>query len=678
MVKHVLLTLTVILLASTSRAQTPQSPISSSDYVTIWQGSQILIPAYGEYTLYYESIPAGISKILPESGTFTNSQAITFPTPGTYRVAIKPTGNIPFHRMRLRGSANAANLISIEQWGNTVWSSLESAYWGCSRLVAINATDAPILDKGISMKGAFKDCFLLASAPNINNWDVSNATDMSYMFNNAVVFNEPLDKWNVSAVKDMTWMFCYASAFNQPVDSWNVSKVTSMEAMFAGDSVFNQPLNSWNISKVINIANMFAGCIAFNQPLNNWNVSAVVNMHAVFAGAISFNQPIDKWDVSSAINMGLMFKSAIAFNQPIGNWDVSAATQLWGMFHSATAFNQPIGDWDVSGVEGFGEMFMDASAFNQPIGAWNTRLALDMSNMFNGASAFNQPIEDWNVSRVMTMNGLFVGAKAFNQSLGKWTLSPFNDRVTLASSGIDCSHYSSTLLGWARNPASPKDYLVLDVAGKTFGPDAAWARDTLKLAKGWTINGDYLDADCRVMPVTLVSFSARPISNQSVEVKWETAQEMQNDRFVVERSKDLVSFETVVEIRDVAGNSNALHTYRTVDKAPYAGTSYYRLVQYDLDGTFTTSRIVRAVIRAGEYGPYPNPSQNQYFRISLDEPVNALISLVDINGRAISFMHTPEGLQTVVIRPVQPLQQGTYVVTVDERGTRRSFNLIVQ
>ena len=31
-----------------------------------------------------------------------------------------------------------------------------------------------------------------------NNWDVSNVTDMSIMFEEATFFNRPLNKWNVS------------------------------------------------------------------------------------------------------------------------------------------------------------------------------------------------------------------------------------------------------------------------------------------------------------------------------------------------------------------------------------------------------------------------------------------------------------------------------------------------
>jgi len=181
-----------------------------------------------------------------------------------------------------------------------------------------------------------------------------------------------------------------------------------------------------------------------------------------------------------------------------------------------------------------------------------------------------------------------------------------------------------------------------------------------------------------VLPVTLVSFSAQVVSEYSVEINWQTAQESHNDRFVIERSKDLISFETVAEIRDVAGNSNTLHTYRTIDPAPYAGTSYYRLVQYDTDGTRTSSRVVAVAVRSQGYAVFPNPVSGGAFRVGLDEPDAAEIQMHHAAGNAISFTRRREDGQTVVITPVQPLAAGAYVVTVQERATRRKFHLVVR
>ena len=66
----------------------------------------------------------------------------------------------------------------------------------------------------------------------INNWDVSNVTNMMQLFANATVFNQPLNNWDVSLVENMMNMFVSAKSFNQELDSWNVGLVENMEGMF--------------------------------------------------------------------------------------------------------------------------------------------------------------------------------------------------------------------------------------------------------------------------------------------------------------------------------------------------------------------------------------------------------------------------------------------------------------
>ena len=76
---------------------------------------------------------------------------------------------------------------------------------------------------------------------NINTWDVSRVTDMSFLFSNCnklykEVFNEPLDKWNISNVKNMSNMFNGCSSYNQSLQNWNVSNV-SIYNSFAVDTL---------------------------------------------------------------------------------------------------------------------------------------------------------------------------------------------------------------------------------------------------------------------------------------------------------------------------------------------------------------------------------------------------------------------------------------------------------
>ena len=197
-------------------------------------------------------------------------------------------------------------------------------------------------------------------------------------YNNLSEFNQPIGNWDVSNVTDMGFMF-FNSAFNQPIGNWDTSSVTDMRYMF-NNSAFNQPIGNWDVSNVTDMGDMFY-LSAFNQPIGDWDVSSVTEMISMFRSASSFNQPIGDWDTSNVTDMTGMF-AASPFNQPIGNWDVSNVNDMGDMFYNSP-FNQPIGNWDVSNVTDMTAMFRSASSFNQPIGNWDVSSVTDMTGMFN-------------------------------------------------------------------------------------------------------------------------------------------------------------------------------------------------------------------------------------------------------------------------------------------------------
>ena len=213
---------------------------------------------------------------------------------------------------------------------------------------------------------------------NLSSWDVSNVTNMSGMFKNSQLLynhflsNNIISNWNVSNVIDMSEMF-YQAKFNQPLDKWNVSNVTNMSGMFREADKFNQSLNNWNVSNVTDMSGMFHQATDFIQPLDNWDVSNVTNMSKMFYQALEFNQPLDNWDVSNVTNMSGMFTETEKFNQPLDKWNVSNVTNMSGMFELSKKFNQNLNNWDVSNVISFEKMFFIAFEFNKYLYKWKFR-----------------------------------------------------------------------------------------------------------------------------------------------------------------------------------------------------------------------------------------------------------------------------------------------------------------
>jgi len=232
---------------------------------------------------------------------------------------------------------------------------------------------------------------------NINSWDVSNVTNMEFLFQNAEAFNQDISNWDVSNVTSMLSMFWNAKAFNQDLNSWDVSNVTDMMRVFDKAESFNGDVSDWDVSNVTNMSGIFA-YTPFNKDISSWDVSKVKNMGGMFYLNFKFDQDISSWDTSSAENMVSLF--AGVFNQDIGSWDVSNVTDMSLMFEYNDAFNQDISEWNVGNVTSMKQMFINADAFNQDIGSWNVSNVTNMDEMFLAAASFNQDLSSWCVTNI--------------------------------------------------------------------------------------------------------------------------------------------------------------------------------------------------------------------------------------------------------------------------------------
>ena len=283
----------------------------------------------------------------------------------------------------------------------------------------------------------------------ISKWDVSNVTDMSYMFFGADSFKQDISSWNVSKVTDMSYMFKGFGVISDSSSSlsvkqkdyikdltkdrgeigrWDVSNVANMRSMFSG-APYNPDISNWDVSNVIDMSYMFSRSI-FNQNISNWDVSNVESMLGMFGHNRYFNQNIGNWDVSKVTDMSLMFFNTPIFNQNISSWDVSSVKDMHYMFAgigesqegNLIGFNQDIGNWNVSNVTNMKGMFYN-SIFNQDISNWDVGNVINMSSMFGDTFYFNQDISNWDVSNVIDMNNMFSYAVAFNQNIGSWDVS---------------------------------------------------------------------------------------------------------------------------------------------------------------------------------------------------------------------------------------------------------------
>jgi hypothetical protein len=136
------------------------------------------------------------------------------------------------------------------------------------------------------------------------------------------------------------------------------------------------------------------------------------------------------------------------------------------------------------------------------------------------------------------------------------------------------------------------------------------------------------------LPIELLFFNAKP-QDKTVQLSWETASELNNNYFTIERSADGIQFEELKTVAG-AGNSSQNSSYTEMDLSPYQGISYYRLRQTDFNGQYSYSSVVAVNIDSPQtdlnviYSA--DDPRNIFIHSNLDESI-ALISFYDAEGR---------------------------------------------
>ena len=280
-----------------------------------------------------------------------------------------------------------------------------------------------------------------------------------------------ITEWDVSQVSDMSGLFDGWENLNQPL-RWNTAKVRSMNATFRGCSAFNQSLE-WDTRDCTDFGFMFEGCDGLTGTIT-LDFSAVTRdidycLRAMFEGprrtkgeppldqgrtsaystGIHGYQPADMRLVARNLRMpatgprfvppsvlGVLVDTepdgpyswvefdnrglrralerhhdAICADPPtlvITNWDVSKVTDLRSLFASMPTFDQPL-DWRVGIVEDMGGIFYMCERFNRSLQDWDVSNVRNMSSAFQGCSAFDRPL-DWDTRLCSNFRHMFDGA----------------------------------------------------------------------------------------------------------------------------------------------------------------------------------------------------------------------------------------------------------------------------
>ena len=291
----------------------------------------------------------------------------------------------------------------------------------------------------------------------------------------------------------------------------------------------------------------------------------------------------------------------------------------------------------------------------------------DITN--NGASTAIEPTIKTIAQLLLSpesYEGMLVGIQHMTKTAGTWGANAsltFTDDASVST--LSLYEDTDTDLDENVEPTWPKDIVGIFSQNDASSPYNATYQIIPRAFTDIQVDG--------ALPVELTSFSAL-VQNKTVILNWQTATEVNNYGFEVERVKgfgdkvSMVSVWSKVGFVNGAGNSNSPKEYSFTDKSAASGRYLYRLKQLDNDGQYTYSKEVEVdlgtptAFALEQNYPNPfNPTTSMQYSVSNKQFVT--IKVFDMLGREVAILVNGEkepGTYTAEFATTG-LASGTYI-----------------
>lgn len=395
--------------------------------------------------------------------------------------------------------------------------------------------------------------------------------------------------------------------------------------------------------------------IVSNVMTNQYNVSTTVGTELENFAQDQFSNPIDP-------------------DGPFTDTMTDSATTAVGEPHLAIT-NIIVGGDQVQG----GTMNFSVTITNDGAGTAYDIIASDVATQY---------LENITNIVISASSGGVILPTGFTSDGTSWSTSEF----TIPVGGSITVTFSADIAGNAPLGTNIAPNTVTATYSSQEGTSAAVERDGSdggEQDNGVNLNNYNVEADpsatLTVFPIELLRFDARwkDDRQQDALIEWETATELNNNFFLVERSFNGVNWESIGQVQG-AGTSTQPLGYSWTDQGigflATDSTIFYRLYQVDFDGTGSHSSTIELVVSqlTSRLLVKPNPFTDEFELILTGKLKMRNMILSDNRGREVLRYEgiSPANGRKLTLGGLSYLAPGTYLLTVQlDNGERKTLKL---
>jgi hypothetical protein len=186
-----------------------------------------------------------------------------------------------------------------------------------------------------------------------------------------------------------------------------------------------------------------------------------------------------------------------------------------------------------------------------------------------------------------------------------------------------------------------------------------------------------------ILPVRLLSFNANQINQSAASLQWKVDQEINVNRYEVQRSWDGLQFNTSGTLTATAEISSTKNYALTDYLETIKPLVYYRLKMVDNDGKYDYSRVITLQLNKTTANPkfsvYPNPFTSR-FNLNIESKIktDCVMNIVSTNGQKFltKSLNLNVGLNNINVEGLSILPKGIYIIELIQNEERLSTKVI--